>query len=64
MAFPALRKPKGHEHTSATHLNRYAAEFEFRYNTKDMSDRERADIALKGTEGKRLTYRRTASLAA
>jgi hypothetical protein len=45
-------------------LNRYAAGFEFRYNTKDMSDRERSDIALKGIEGKRLTYRRTGLLAA
>lgn len=44
--------------------HRYTAEFDFRYNTKDISDRERADEALKGIEGKRLTYRRPASLAA
>ena len=43
---------------------RYLAEFDFRYSTKDISDRERADIPLKGIAGKRLTYRRTATLAA
>ena len=44
-----------YHHMSATHLHRYTAEFDFRYNTKDISDRERADIALKGISGKRLT---------
>lgn len=53
-----------YHHLSEAHLHRYLAEFDFRYNTKDISDRERADIALKGISGKRLTYRRTASLAA
>jgi hypothetical protein len=43
------------------HLHRYTAEFDFRYNIKDLSDRERSDLALKGIEGKRLTYRRTIS---
>ena len=41
-----------------------SAEFDFRYSTKDISDRERADIALLGIGGKRLTYRRTDRLAA
>jgi hypothetical protein len=40
------------------------AEFDFRYSQKDISDRERADKALIGSFGKRLTYRRTAALAA
>ena len=40
------------------------AEFDFRYSHKDISDRERADKALIGSFGKRLTYRRTAALAA
>ncbi|MCW3796315.1 IS1595 family transposase [Sphingomonas sp. BN140010] len=53
-----------YHHWSAAHLHRYLAEFDFRYSTKDISDRERADIALKGIAGKRLTYRRTSSLAA
>ena len=43
------------------HLQRYLNEFEFRYNNRSglgVSDTERAAIALKGIEGKRLTYRR------
>jgi hypothetical protein len=39
-------------------------QFDLRYSTKDISDRERAGVALKGAFGKRLTYRRTAALAA
>lgn len=53
-----------YHHLSEAHMHRYCYEFDFRYNTKDISDRERADKALKGIAGKRLTYRRTASLAA
>ena len=53
-----------YHHWSAVHLHRYLAEFDFRYSTKDISDRERADISLKGIAGKRLTYRRTDKLAA
>jgi hypothetical protein len=53
-----------YHHMSEAHLHRYTAEFDFRYNTKDITDRERADKALKGIAGKRLTYRRPASLAA
>lgn len=43
------------------HLSRYVSEFEFRHNTRSglgVSDAERAAAALKGIEGKRLTYRR------
>ena len=42
------------------HLQRYLTEFEFRHNNRSglgVSDGERAAIALKGIEGKRLTYR-------
>ncbi len=44
---------------SAKHLKRYLGEFDFRYNTRHISDFERAAIAAKGIQGKRLTYRRT-----
>ena len=53
-----------YHHWSETHIHRYLAEFDFRYSTKDISDRERADIALIGIGGKRLTYRRSNLLAA
>jgi hypothetical protein len=53
-----------YHHWSPAHMHRYLAEFDFRYSWKDISDRERADKALQGAFGKRLTYRRTAALAA
>jgi hypothetical protein len=53
-----------YHHWSEAHIHRYLAEFDFRYSTKDVSDRERADVSLKGAFGKRLTYRRSAALAA
>ncbi len=49
---------------SEAHLHRFTAEFDFRYSNRLISDRERADIVLKGISGKRLTYRRTDKLAA
>jgi transposase-like protein len=52
-----------YHHWSECHLHRYLAEFDFRYSTKDISDRERADKSLIGSFGKRLTYRRTALAA-
>jgi hypothetical protein len=45
-------------------LHRYCAEFDFRYNTREDTDAERADQCLAGIYGKRLTYRRPRSLAA
>jgi transposase-like protein len=42
------------------HLQRYLAEFQFRYNNRSglgISDGERTTRAMKGIEGKRLTYR-------
>lgn len=48
-----------YQHVSPKHLKRYVGEFDFRYNGRKLTDSERAAIALKGIEGKRLTYRRT-----
>ena len=53
-----------YHHMSEAHLGRYCAEFDLRYNTREMTDGERAAIMLKGAVGKRLTYRRTDRLAA
>lgn len=53
-----------YHHMSEAHLARYTGEFDFRYNTRTMSDGERADIALSRIGGKRLTYRRTDAIAA
>ena len=53
-----------YQHCSEKHLDRYLAEFDFRYNHRaglGVTDAERADKALKGIEGKHLTYRRTGS---
>jgi len=47
-----------YQHCSEKHLQRYLAEFDFRYNNRDIDDFERRDKALRGIEGKRLTYRR------
>jgi hypothetical protein len=41
---------------SEAHLYRYLAEFDFRHNTRKMSDAERGDELLKGAVGKRLMY--------
>ncbi len=46
-------------HVSETHLHRYAAEFDFRYNNRialGVDDLTRADRVLIGAKGKRLTY--------
>ncbi len=51
-----IRRPGGGE----KHLHRYLAECDFRFNTRTalgFNDGERADLAIKGIEGKRLTYR-------
>ena len=51
-----------YHHVSQQHLKRYLAEFDFRYNERSalgVNDEERTLKALKGIEGKRLTYRRT-----
>ena len=53
-----------YHHMSEAHLGRYCKEFDFRYNTRTMTDGERASIALIGIAGKRLTYRRANAVAA
>ncbi len=53
-----------YHHMSEAHLGRYCAEFDFRYNTRNMSDAERTAEAIKGARGKRLMYRQPSSLAA
>jgi transposase-like protein len=52
-----------YHHLSEAHLSRYCAEFDFRYNTRKVSDTERTNQAMIGARGKRLTYRRTADAA-
>jgi transposase-like protein len=47
-----------YHHVSQEHLKRYVGEFDFRYNSRDVSDGARTNAALRGIEGKRLTYRR------
>jgi transposase-like protein len=51
-----------YQHCGEQHLQRYLAEFDFRANHRakmGVDDAMRAQIALKGIAGKRLTYRRT-----
>jgi hypothetical protein len=50
-----------YQHCSEEHLHRYLAEFDFRYSERaalGIDDAMRADKAVKGAAGKRLTYRR------
>lgn len=44
-------------HVSKHHLHRYLAEFDFRWNQRDVTDGERTISALRMTSGKRLLYR-------
>ena len=49
-----------YQHCAEKHLQRYLHEFDFRYNNRialGVNDVARADAALKGIVGKRLTYR-------
>ena len=51
-----------YQHCGERHLHRYLAEFDFRYSHRmalGVNDTERADLALAGIVGKRLTYRTT-----
>jgi transposase-like protein len=55
-----------YQHVDVKHLDRYLAEFDFRQNTRDklgINDERRADLAIKGMVGKRLTYQTTNSEA-
>lgn len=49
-----------YQHCTDKHLQRYLYEFDFRYSNRaalGIDDGERTALALKGAEGKRLTYR-------
>src|SRR5579875_208587 len=46
-----------HHNVSKDHLHRYATEFEFRWNTRKMTDAERVQKIIGASVGKRLTYR-------
>lgn len=56
-----------YQHCGQQHLQRYLAEFDFRYSNRSalgVEDGERTNRALRGIVGKRLTYRRIGGLAA
>jgi transposase-like protein len=51
-----------YQHCREKHLHRYLAEYDFRFNHRTAlgyTDGERAALAIKGAEGKRLTYRQS-----
>ena len=53
-----------YQHCGEQHLHRYLTEFDFRYSNRvklGVDDAERTRRAIAGSEGKRLTYRRTRS---
>lgn len=53
-----------YQHCAKGHLHRYAAEFDFRYSNREkvgVNDTMRAEIALLGVVGKRLTYETTSA---
>jgi transposase-like protein len=48
-----------YQHCDKKHLHRYLAEFDFRYSNRSalgVEDIERADAAIRGAKGRRLTY--------
>jgi len=51
-----------YQHMDAKHLDRYLAEFDFRYTNRaklGINDEERTARAVAGAAGKRLTYQTT-----
>lgn len=51
-----------YQHCSKEHLHRYLAEYDFRYSNRSalgVEDEDRAERALRGIVGRRLTYRTT-----
>lgn len=46
-----------YQHCGPQHLKRYLAEFDFRYNERDIDDLSRSTIVLRGIIGKRLLYK-------
>jgi hypothetical protein len=56
-----------YQHCAEKHLHRYLSEFDFRYSNRvalGVDDQDRAEKALKGITGKRLTYRGPSSFEA
>ena len=45
-------------HVSEAHLHRYLCEFDYRWNTRDLTDAQRMSKSIDGIAGRRLTYRR------
>ena len=60
-------RPGVYQHCGEQHLQRYLREFDFRYSHRianGVNDTHRAEKALAGIVGKRLTYRRIDGLQA
>jgi len=53
-----------YHHLSEAHMHSYCREFDFRYNTRTLTDAERAMLAVQGARGRRLMYQQPSSLAA
>jgi hypothetical protein len=50
-----------HHHVSEAHLDRYLAEFDWRYTSRGITDAQRAQLTIRKAQGKRLTYRQPVS---
>jgi hypothetical protein len=48
--------PEAADYAALIRPTGYLAEFDFRYNTRKITDMERTELAVRGGEGKRLTY--------
>ncbi len=46
-----------YHHVGKEHLHRYLAEFDFRYNARNVKDMDRTELAILRGDGKRLMYR-------
>jgi transposase-like protein len=56
------RGPDGiYHHVGSHYLSQYLAEFDFRYNTRKLTDGDRTIIGVRKVNGKRLMLRRTAA---
>ncbi len=53
-----------YHHVGKGDVGRYVDEFSFRYDHRHVSDGERANFAVLGAEGKRLTYKQAAGMCA
>lgn len=51
-----------YHHVGKGHVGRYVDEFSFRYDHRKISDGDRANLAVLGAEGKRLTYKQPAGM--